>query len=185
MRISRHRRRRFQQRVEEPKYRANDRITVPEVRVIDDAGAHLGVMPTAEAIALAQERGLDLVEISPKDVPPICKFLNYGQFKYEQEKKDRLQKAHAKKVEVKGVRLSLRIGTHDMEIRKKQAMEFLEDGDKVQVELILRGREKAHAPLAEKVMYGFVELIKQDVPVRIEQPVSKQGGRMTLLVAKI
>lgn len=183
MRISRHRRR-FQQRVEEPKYRANDRITVPEVRIIDENGVHVGVMPVAQAIAMAQERGLDLVEISPKDVPPICKFLNFGQFKYEQEKKDRIQKAHAKKVEVKGVRLSLRIGAHDLDIRKSQAMEFLEDGDKVQVELILRGREKAHAALAEKVMYDFVERVKKDVLVRIEQPVSKQGGRMTLLIAK-
>lgn len=183
MRISRHRRR-FQQRVEEPKYRANDRITAPEVRIIDDAGAHLGVMPTADAIALAHERGLDLVEISPKDVPPICKFLNFGQFKYEQEKKDRIQKAHAKKVEVKGVRLSLRIGAHDLEIRKGQALEFLNDGDKVQVELILRGREKAFGPHAEKVMYTFVEMLKTAASVRIEQPVSKQGGRMTLLVAK-
>lgn len=183
MRISRHRRK-FQQRVEEPKFRVNEKITNPEVRIIDENGVHVGVLPIAEAIAQAHERGLDLVEISPKDVPPICKYLNYGQFKYEQEKKDRIQKAHAKKVEVKGVRLSLRIGNHDLDIRKSQAMAFLEDGDKVQVELILRGREKAHAPLAEKVMYDFVERVKQDVPVRIEQPVSKQGGRMTLLIAK-
>lgn len=183
MRISRHRRK-FQQRVEEPKYRANERITVPEVRIIDENGAHVGVLTVPDAIAMAHERGLDLVEISPKDVPPICKFLDFGQFKYEQEKKARIQKAHAKKVEVKGVRLSLRIGAHDMDIRKKQAIEFLNDGDKVQVELILRGRERQHAELAEKVMYSFVESIKTDLAVRIEQPVSKQGGRMTMLIAK-
>lgn len=183
MRISRHRRK-FQQRVEEPKYRANDRITVPEVRVIDEAGVHVGTMATAEAIRMANERGLDLVEISPKDEPPICKFLDFGQFKYEQEKKMRIQKAHAKKVEVKGVRLSLRIGAHDIDIRKKQATEFLNDGDKVQVELILRGRERQHSELATKVMHDFVAALQADMEVRIEQPVSKQGGRMTLLVAK-
>ncbi len=183
MRISRHRRH-FQQRVEEPKYRANDRITAPEVRVIDEAGVHVGKMSTVDAIAQARERGLDLVEISPKEEPPICRFLDYGQFKYEQEKKMRIQKAHAKKVEVKGVRLSLRIGAHDIDIRKKAALEFLDGGDKVQVELILRGREKQHHELATKVMHDFVKALQAEMEVRIEQPVTKQGGRMTLLVAK-
>ncbi len=183
MRISRHRRN-WQPRVEEPLYRTNEQIAVPEVRVIDEAGGNLDVMPTARAIAMARERGYDLVEISPKAQPPVVRFLNFTQFKYEKQKEARLQKAHAKKVEVKGVRLSVRIGQHDLEVRRGQALGFLEDGHKVQLEIVLRGREKAHADLAKSVMEDFVLSLKETYPVKIEQPFSKQGGRLTLLVAR-
>ena len=183
MRISRHRRN-YQPRVEEPRYRANEQILSPEVRAIDENGGNLDVLPTAKAIAMARERGFDLVEISPKAVPPVVKFLNYTQFKYERQKEARLQKAHAKKVEVKGVRLSVRIGAHDLDIRKKQAIAFLEDGHKVQVEIVLRGRERAHVDWAKSVMEDFFHGLGEVFPVRIEQPFSKQGGRLTMLVAR-
>ncbi|MFZ2804334.1 MAG: translation initiation factor IF-3, partial [Patescibacteria group bacterium] len=93
-----------------PVYRANEQITVPQVRVIDEENKFLGVMKTEDAIKVANERELDLVEVSPKEDPPVCKILDYGAFKYQKEKEKRAQKAHAKKVEVKGIRLSVKMG---------------------------------------------------------------------------
>jgi translation initiation factor IF-3 len=172
-------------RVEEPRYRANEQITNPEVRVIGENGENIGVMNTTDAIKEAHDRGFDLVEISPKAEPPVVKFIDFAQFKYEKQKEMRLQKAHAKKVEVKGVRLSVRIGAHDLETRRGQAIAFLEDGHKVQLEIVLRGREKAHADLAQKVMLEFFQSIKSTFDVKIEQPFSKQGGRLTILIARV
>lgn len=185
MRISRHRRT-WRPKVEEPIYRANQQIRVPEVRVIDENGEHAGVMPIEKALQLATERGYDLVEVEPKAAPPVTRLLDYGQFKYAKEKEARKQKAHAHKVEVKGVRLSVRIGEHDREVRRQKSLDFLREGDKVQVEMILRGREKAHADLARKVMENFAAAINTpEMPTKIEQPFQRQGGRLTLVVARV
>lgn len=182
MRISRYRR--FKRPLA-PRHKVNDQISAPEVRLIDENGAHIGVMPFAEAGVLARERGYDLVEIDPKAAPPIVRMIDYGQFKYEKEKEARKQKAHAKTVEVKGVRLSVRIGEHDLGVRRTQAVGFLESGDKVQLEIVLRGREKQFHDLAAKVMHDFVASLQSAFPVKIEQPISRQGGRMTLLVVRV
>jgi translation initiation factor IF-3 len=176
MRISRYRK--FQKPVE-PQYRANEHIRVPEVRVIDENGKNVGVIPTAEALTLARERGFDLVEVMPNAQPPIAKFLDWGQFK-----EARKQKAHAHKVEVKGIRLSLRIGAHDRDVRLEKAKEFLEGGDRVQVEVILRGRERQFMDLAKQVMDSFVKGLDESVGVKIDQPFARQGGRLTVVVAK-
>lgn len=181
MRISRYRR--FQKPVE-PLYKANEQIKAIELRVIDENAKNVGVLPTAEALALARERGYDLVEVMPNAQPPIAKFLDYGQFKYEKEKEARKQKAHAHKVEVKGIRLSVRIGQHDLEVRQEKAKEFLEAGDRVQVEVILRGREKQFGDLAKQVIDKFVAALDASVGVKIDQPFTRQGGRLTVVVAK-
>ncbi len=181
MRISRHRR---YQKPEPPRYKVNDQIKAPEVRLIDENGAHIGVVAFAEAGALARDRGFDLVEIDPVPVPPIVKLIDYGQFKYEKEKEERKAKVKVKKVEVKGVRLSPRIGAHDLEVRRAPAKGFLEDGNKIQVEIVLRGREKAHADIAAKVMHDFVGSLESEIPVKVEQSLSRQGGRMIILVAR-
>jgi len=181
MRISRYRR--FQKPVE-PLYQVNEHIRAPEVRVIDEEGKNAGVMPTVEALRLARERGFDLVEVMPTATPPIAKFLDYGQFKYEKEKEARKQKAHAHKVEVKGVRLSLRIGAHDRAIRLEKAKQFMDEGDRVQVEIILRGREKQFTDLARQVIDSFVSELDAAVGVKIDQPFARQGGRLTVVVAK-
>ncbi len=167
-----------------PQFRANEWIRAPEVLVIDEAGKNLGAMPAGQALALARERGLDLVEVGPKDTPPITKFLDFGKFKYQKEKEARLQKAGAKKVEVKGIRLSPRIGDHDLEIRRKQALRFLEGGDKVQIEVNLKGRERQHASLAETTIRKFQDLISSQVSIRVEQPVSRLGGKFTMTISK-
>jgi translation initiation factor IF-3 len=167
-----------------PEYRANLQITAPEVRVIDENGENMGVLSTAAAVAAAQERGYDLVEVDPRPVPPICKILNLGQFKYEREREARKKKSKAKSVEVKGIRLSPRIGQHDLETRLRTAESFLEDGDKVKVEIILRGREKAFAHLARGVIESFIKQLGEKCPLTIEQPIQVQGGQLTGIVGK-
>jgi translation initiation factor IF-3 len=167
-----------------PLYRANQQILAPEVRVIDENGLNLGVMPVMQAVGIAQERGYDLVEVDPRPQPPIAKILNLGQFKYEREREMRKQKAKAKQVEVKGIRLSPRIGAHDLETRMRLAEKFLDEGDKLRIEIILRGRERAHADLAKGVIASFVNQLQQKFPLTVEQPIQAQGGQLTTIVGK-
>ncbi len=151
------------------------------MRVIGHDGTNLGVMATREAINEATKNGQDLVELNPKAVPPVCKMMNYGQYKYEQEKEARKAKARQKVVDLKGLRLSLRIKGADLDLRKNQARQFLENGDKVKVEMVLRGREKAHADLAQQIIEDFAKSIEY---ASILQPVSKQGGRLTIVLGR-
>lgn len=182
MRIHRHRQR--QPALNITKYHANERIRAPEVRVVDNDGKPLGVMPTEKAIAIAQAKELDLVEVSPKAEPPVCKILDYGHFKYQKEKEARKQKAQAKEVEMKVIRLSVRIGTHDQDVRQKQAAKFLDRGDKVKIELPMRGREKAHKDVAQEVINAFVEGLKEQFQLRVEQETKYQAGRFSAIIAK-
>jgi len=179
-----HYRRRVPQKPLGPIYRANEQINVPEVRVIDEENKFLGVMRTEEAIKVAQERELDLVEVSPKETPPVCKILDYGAFKYQKEKEKRAQKAHAKKVEVKGIRLSVKMGQHDLDVRKKQALDFLEGGDKLKIEILMRGREKAHGDIAIERINDFTKAIEQTYELFIEQAVTRQGGMVSTIVGR-
>ncbi len=161
--------------------RYNEGIRVPQVRVIDEQGRHLEVMDTARAIALARERGLDLVEINPNIDPPVAKITTFGHFKYQKDKEARKQKAHAKTVEVKGVRLSLRIGKGDLEVRRNMARRFLDEGNRVRVEMILRGRERQHVDLGRKILQDFVATFPE---ARIDQPFARQGGILSMVIAK-
>ncbi|MBI2483258.1 translation initiation factor IF-3 [Candidatus Uhrbacteria bacterium] len=182
MRIHRHRRFKRQLEIERQTFRANERIRIPEVRVVDEQGENLGAMATAQAITLARERGLDLVEVAPKAQPPVCRFIDFKQFRYEQEKIRRQQKTRAKKVEVKGVRLSLRIGEHDRQLRLRQAKGFFDEGNRVAVEIILRGRERQYGNLAREVIMKFVDDLKLEYEITIDQPLSVQGGRFSLVL---
>ncbi len=166
------------------KYRYNERIRVPEVRVIDEEGVARGVMETKDALALAKERELDLVEVSPKAEPPVCKLLDYGAFKYQKEKEMKQQKVHAKKVEVKGIRLSVKIGSGDLEIRKKQALKFLEEGQKLKIEIILRGREKAHGNIATEKIQDFINAIAEHYELFTEQAPKRQGGNVSAIIGR-
>lgn len=186
MRISR---RRFHRRIKvEPRlqqrYRVNEWIRAPEVRLVDEQGVHAGIMPTAQALALARERGLDLVEVQPLAQPPVVKMLNFSKLKYEAGKERKREKAKQKKIEVKGVRLSLRIGKHDTATRLTQAQKFLGDNDKVRIELILRGRERQHKDLAEKIIQDFITAVHQTIPVKVEQGTTAQGGKLSTIIAK-
>ena len=182
MRIHRHRLRK--PKIQIPGYKVNERIRSDQVRVIGAEGEQLGVLNTKEAIKIAQGKELDLVEVSPKADPPVCKILDWGQFKYQKEKEVKKQRATSKEVDVKGIRLSPRIGQHDLEVRLKRGEKFLERGDKVRIEIVMRGREKAHADVAREVVSNFIEKLREKYPIRIEQPISKQGGRLTTIVAR-
>jgi translation initiation factor IF-3 len=139
-------------------------------------------METYRAMQLARERDLDLVEVSPVAQPPVCKIMDYGAYQYQQEKKERKQKSKQKRVDIKGIRLGLNIGTHDLEIRKNQALKFFEKGDKVKIELILRGRERAFVGRAKTIVETFYQSLGDNAV--IEQPFTRQGGRLSMLVAK-
>jgi len=183
MRIHRHRR--FQKpKFSAQEYRANAAILTDEVRVIDEEGKPLGVLKTADAIMQAKTRGLDLIEVSPKAEPPVCRFGDYGQFKYQKEKEARKQRAQSKEVEIKGIRLTPRIGVGDLDIRVEQGKKFFEQGDKIKVEMILRGRERAHMDVARGVFDSFVTKLKVHYPIKVEQPVKSQEGRMSMILAR-
>lgn len=181
MRISR--KRRYAPVDTAPVYRFNDHIRVPRVRVIGFNGEHLGDITLEEAVALARREGHDLVEINPKSNPPICKIVDYGQFKYQKDKEERLKKQKQKAIEVKGIRISARIGGHDTAIRIQQSLRFLKRGDKVKIEMILRGREQAHRELAEGVMHDFIKTLGESADLIVEQEVKRQGNKITALIA--
>lgn len=141
-------------------------------------------MQTSRALQLARERELDLVEVAPKAEPPVCRIIDYGQFKYQKEKEHKAKKTHARKVEVKGVRLSVKIGEHDLDIRKQKAKEFLESGQKLKIEIILRGREKAHGNIAMQRIDEFIKDLKESYDLFIEQPVKRQGGNVSAIVGR-
>ena len=182
MRIHRHRQQKPKYNI--PIYRINEKITNPEVRVIDDEEKMLGIISTEEALRIAHSKEMDLVEVSPKAEPPVCKILDFGQFKYQKEKEVKKQKAQSKEVDTKGIRLSVRIGDHDFDVRLGQAKGFLERGDKVRVELLLRGREKAHRDVGIEVAQRFVTELQKIYPLRIEQPIAYQMGKIIAIVAR-
>lgn len=153
---------------------------MPEVRVIDEKGGQLGVMPTFQALNLARERGLDLVEVAEKTNPPVCKMIDFGKLLYQKEKQSRGAKPH--RVEIKGIRMTLKIAPHDLEIKAKKAEEFLTKGDRVRIEIILKGREKAFGDLAKTKLAAFKNYIK--MPVKIDQPITKDPRGFYMLLSK-
>ncbi len=161
-------------------YRINNQITAPEVRVVGTEVGNAGVMALAAALALAKEKGLDLIEVSPKAEPPVVRIGRYGQLKYEQEKRLKQQKAKQKKVEIKGIRLSLRIGVHDLEIRQGQAEKFLKDHNKVRIELPLTGRERQYKDKAKEVIQGFIQSLGENIV--IEGNTEWQFGKLMVMV---
>lgn len=182
MRIS-HKRLKYKKE-QQIRYRTNQYIRVPQVRLIDEAGQNIGIIDTAKALALAQEKGLDLVEVSPLANPPVAKIINYSKLKYQEEKERRKEKAKQKKIEIKGVRLSLRISEHDKEVKINQAEKFLSQGDKVKLELILKGRERQHTALAKEIISQAIEELDKRVPTLVEQPLNYQGGKLSVLITK-
>lgn len=163
------------------KTRLNHQIKAPTLRVINEEGQQIGVMKTSEALALALEHGLDLVEVSPLANPPVAKLIDFAKFKYQQKKVEQMQKKKAKKTEVKTIWLSVRISEHDMKIKASKVSEFLTDGDLVRVELRMRGREQAHGELGHNQLKNFLNFVT--VPNRIEVPIKRMGGTWSLTIA--
>lgn len=161
--------------------RLNHRIRVPEVRVVDAEGNQLGILETRQALRLAQEQGLDLVEVAPTAQPPVCRILDYGKFKYDQSKKTKEAKKKAHSTEVKGIRMRYGTEAHDLDYRVKDARRFLEEGNKVQVTLIFRGREVSHPEIGKAQLEKLTAAVS-DVGV-VERPPVLEGKRMTVLLA--
>lgn len=170
---------------EDKRFQVNDKIRVPKVFLIDENNEMIGEMDTAKALLMAQAAELDLVEVNPKAKPPVVKIMDFGQFKYEKEKLAHKQKLQQKKVETKGVRLSMRISSNDLNFRLEQAKKFLEKGDKVKIEMILKGRERQHIPKAVDIINDFVRKLEEKEGINIirEQSLTKQGGRFTIVLA--
>jgi translation initiation factor IF-3 len=135
-------------------------IRIPQVRVVDEEGAQLGVMPTPRALEMAQERGLDLVEVAPMASPPVVRFLDFGQYKYELTKREKEAKRKQRSVTFKEVRLSPKIGVGDFDTKVNRAIEFLEDGDRIKVTVRFRGRELTHPELGRALIARFADRVK-------------------------
>jgi translation initiation factor IF-3 len=163
------------------KTRFNHQITAPEVRVINDEGEQLGIFKIGEALNLAEEHGLDLVEISPNAKPPVVKLIGYDKYRYQQKKMEQQQKKNAKKIEVKTIRLSAKIADHDIATKARQADGFLLDGDLVKVELRMRGREQAFVEIAEQHIKAFQD--KLTGSYRVEVPPKRMGGTLSMTLA--
>ncbi len=162
-------------------HQLNGEIRDREIRVISSSGEMLGVMSAREALRLAEEEGLDLVKISPNAIPPVCKIMDYGKFKFEQAKKAKENKQ--KVVELKEVQLSMTIDVGDLNVKAKHATRFLEQGNKVKVTIRLRGRQMAHANLAKDVIMNFYESLKE-IAV-IEKPLNMEGRNLILILGPV
>ena len=153
--------------------RVNEQIRVTPVRVIGADGAQLGIMPTEEAMAKARMSNLDLVEVAPNERPPVCRIMDYGKYKYEKKKKSSQNTHHTK---TKEIRLRPKTGEHDIGFKVKQAKNFLQHKDKVQVSVMFRGREMAHVEEGRRVMESVIEELAEFG--KVETPPQQQGRRM-------
>jgi len=159
----------------------NEDIREKEIRVIGADGEQLGVLPTKEALRMAEEKELDLVAISPSANPPVCKIMDFGKFIYEQQKKDKEAKKKQKVITIKEIRLSATIEEHDIEIKANNAKKFLVDGDKVKITVRFRGREIENSHVGRKILDHFVEKLG-DVYI-VEKPARQEGRNMIMILA--
>jgi translation initiation factor IF-3 len=156
-------------------------IRVREVRVVDEEGLQLGVLPTYEALRLAQERGLDLVEVAPNAVPPVCRLLDFGKFQYERQKKDREARKAQKVIEIKEIRLKPRTGEHDLDTKVRKSLGFLEEGAKVRVTVRFRGREITHPEIGREQLAEFAQKVG-DAAI-IEQQPAMEGPNLFMMLS--
>ncbi|HEU4572159.1 MAG TPA: translation initiation factor IF-3, partial [Candidatus Limnocylindrales bacterium] len=160
--------------------RVNQMIRITPVRVVDENGTQLGVMPTAQALSMAQERGYDLVEVAPMASPPVTRFLDFGQYKYELAKREKEAKRRSRSVEFKEVRLRPKIGGGDFETKVHRAIEFLDDGDRIKVTVQFRGRELTHPEIGRNLLNRFADAIKEHGTV--DRAPTLEGRSMSMTV---
>lgn len=166
----------------QPRLRFNNAITAPELRVIDENGDQVGILPREQALLKAREKGLDLIEISPTAQPPVAKITEYGKYLYHLQKEERQKRARQKTVEVKEIRLSIRIAAADLATKARKAEQFLKEGHKIKIDIRLKGREKAHADLAKIKLEEFVKTIT--TPVKFEQEIKKHPWGFAMVIGK-
>ncbi len=152
--------------------------------MIDQKGDNLGVVPFQEALKKAEEKGLDLVQITDKTTPPVCKIKDYGKYLYDQKKKEQKSTQSNKAGELKEVQLTFSISSHDLENRKKRIMDFLNEGYKVRVRMRLRGREHALLDFAKQKMNDFLEKLNQEIEVKTERGLKKERGGLATIIRK-
>jgi translation initiation factor IF-3 len=160
--------------------RINEEIRAQEIRVIDENGAQKGIMKLQDALAYAQQAELDLVEMVPDGNPPVCKVIDYSKFKYQQEKKNRQSRKTHKNLELKEIKIRPKIGTHDLEVKMNHIKEFLEEGRRVRVSMIFRGREMAHIDLGAQILEKIKEAFKEISAV--EGRTKLEGNDMGMLL---
>ncbi len=167
----------------EEEYRINRMIETQEVRLVDEAGNMVGVVPTREALARADEAGLDLVEVSPTASPPVCKILDYGKFKYESQKKAAQARKRQRVIEVKEIKMRPGIDDNDYGIKMKKVREFLDEGDKVKVTMRFRGREMAH----QEIAMGILNKVRDEMAdlAKVEQFPRLEGRQMVMVMAPL
>ncbi len=158
----------------------NEQIRSKEVRVVSDTNEQLGIMSLRDAIAIAEEKGLDLVEVAPNGRPPVCRIMNYGKYRYEQQKRDKEAKKKQKVFQIKEVKLRPNIEDHDFFVKLKSAQRFLADGNKVKVTIMFRGREMTHPELGQEVLDRFAKELGDSI-VR-EKPPKLEGRNMTMVI---
>src|SRR5690349_3246762 len=162
--------------------RVNERIRAREVRLIDENGEMVGVMAPTRALEIARERDLDLVEISPNAIPPVCKLMDYGRFKYEQAKKENEARKNQKTITLKEIRLSPRTDEHDVDVKTRKIQEFLAEGDRVRVSVKFRGAEMRHPDIGRKLLDGIAEVLKGTAV--IERSPMMEGKMMSMIVSR-
>ena len=158
----------------------NERIRIREVRLIDEEGTQVGIVPTREALDMARERGLDLVEVAPNAIPPVCRLMDYGKFRYEQSRKERESRRNQHVVELKEVRIRPKIDDHDLETKGRQAAKFLDAGDKVKMTVTFRGREMAHPDIGKGLLDQLADMLRPHGS--IEQTPRLEGRAMTMML---
>jgi len=159
----------------------NNQIRARKVRVIDTDGKQLGILDLSEALRISQERNLDLVQVTEKVDPPVCKIMDYGKYLYLQEKKKKKEK---KGGVLKGIRISYNISPHDLETKVKMTEKFIKKGDKVKIELHLKGRERALKEHAEEKIQEFLNLLKEKIEFKVERDLKKKGTNLTIIISK-
>jgi translation initiation factor IF-3 len=164
-----------------PEPRINEKIRVPEVRLIDEEGAQIGVVKTSEAIAMAREREVDLVEVAAQANPPVARIMDFGRYKYEQSKKDRESRKHQVKVELREVRMKPKIDDHDIDFKTRTAAKLLRGGDKVKVTVMFRGREITHPQIGK----GLLDRVSKSLDhiALVEKVAQLEGRHMTMILA--
>ena len=166
--------------MKDQRQRVNDQIKITPLRVIGTDGEQLGILERDEAIQMAQDAGLDLVEVAPNVRPPVCRIMDYGKYKYDQAKKSHKSRAKSHEVKQKEIRVRPKTEKHDLAFKIRRAREFLEEGDKVMVNMLFRGREMTHLDFAAQNMQAFVEALG-DVAT-VERGPSREGRRMILIL---
>ena len=161
----------------------NNQIRASKVRVVDETGKQLGVLGLTEALEMAKEKNLDLIQLTEKVDPPVCKIMKYGKYLYSLEKKEKQSRTKTGG-EIKGVRLTFNISLHDLETRARQAEKFLKKGNKVKAELILKGREKVHENFGKEKINKFLEILEKLIPIKIERELKKEPKGFTIIIAK-